>query len=42
MNKWYKELNRAPWTPPDYAFGIVWPILYTFMTISILIIFLDK
>ena len=42
MNNWYKELNRAPWTPPDYVFGIVWSILYTLMTISLLIIFMDN
>ncbi len=42
MNTWYKDLNRAPWTPPDYVFGIVWSILYTLMIISLLIIFLDK
>ena len=42
MNSWYKELNRAPWTPPDYVFGIVWSTLYTLMTIALLIVFLDK
>ena len=42
MNSWYKELNRAPWTPPDYVFGIVWSTLYTLMTIAMLIVFLDK
>jgi len=38
MNKWYKTLKRAPWSPPSYIFGIVWPILYSLMTISFLMI----
>ena len=42
MNSWYKDLNRAPWTPPDYVFGIVWSTLYTLMTIALLIVFSDK
>jgi translocator protein len=42
MNKWYNELNKAPWTPPGYVFGIVWSILYTLMIISFLMVFLDK
>ena len=28
MNDWYKNLKKAPWSPPGYVFGIVWPILY--------------
>tara|TARA_B100001093_G_scaffold80126_1_gene71518 strand:+ start:14263 stop:14646 length:384 start_codon:yes stop_codon:yes gene_type:complete len=42
MNNWYKTLNTAPWSPPSYVFGIVWPILYILMTMSVLIVFLDK
>ena len=30
MNNWYKNLKTAPWSPPPYVFGIVWPILYIF------------
>ena len=42
MNEWYKKLKKAPWTPPDYVFGIVWPILYVLMFISVTMIYLDK
>ena len=42
MNQWYKQLKTAPWNPPDYVFGIVWPILYFLMFISFMIVFLDK
>jgi translocator protein len=26
--EWYRKCALAPWQPPDYVFGIVWPILY--------------
>ena len=42
MNSWYKNLNKAPWSPPNYVFGIVWPILYVFMFISIILVYFDK
>ena len=28
---WYEALNKATFNPPNYLFGIVWPILYTIM-----------
>ena len=42
MNQWYKKLKVAPWNPPEYVFGIVWPILYVLMFISVTIVYLDK
>lgn len=42
MNDWYKKLKKAPWTPPDYVFGIVWPILYLFMLIAVIIVYFDE
>lgn len=24
---WYSNLNKAPWTPPGWAFGLVWTII---------------
>lgn len=42
MNTWYKDLNTAPWSPPSYVFGIIWPILYLFMTISVLLVLFNK
>jgi len=42
MNNWYSTLKKAPWTPPNYVFGIIWPILYLLMGISFLIVILDK
>lgn len=26
--EWYQALNRAPWSPPNIAFPIVWSALY--------------
>lgn len=42
MNNWYKSLNKAPWTPSSYVFGIVWPILYVLMGISFLLVWKNK
>lgn len=42
MNNWYKKLNRAPWSPPNYVFGVVWPILYGMMTLSFLLVWKNK
>ena len=42
MNQWYKTLKKAPWSPPNFIFGIVWPILYTLMAISAGIVWSNK
>ena len=42
MNNWYTSLQKAPWTPPNYVFGIVWPILYTMMAVSFLMVWKNK
>lgn len=39
---WYKKLKKPPWTPPNYVFGIVWPLLYLLMSISFYIVLIDK
>jgi len=30
---WYETLNKAPWSPPNIAFPIVWAILYLFIAV---------
>ena len=42
MNNWYKSLHKAPWTPPSYVFGIVWPILYFMMAFSLILVWKNK
>ena len=42
MSEWYNKLKRAPWSPPSKVFGIVWPILYTLMTVSFILVWKDK
>ena len=41
-DSWYNNLNKPPWSPPSYVFGIVWPILYFLMFMSFTIIYNDK
>ena len=30
---WYNSLNRPPWQPPDFVFGVIWP--YNFIVLGI-------
>ena len=29
IGDWYFSLERPPWQPPDWAFGPVWPLVFT-------------
>jgi tryptophan-rich sensory protein len=31
---WYAAADKAPWTPPGWAFGSVWMMLYTSMAVA--------
>ena len=33
--QWYAGLNRPAFTPPNWAFGVVWPILYVMMGVAL-------
>ncbi len=37
-NAWYKALAKPRGTPPDLAFAIVWPVLFTLMAVSALLV----
>ena len=42
IDKWYKNLKKSPLTPPDYVFGIVWPILYFLLLIYFILTLQEK
>lgn len=31
---WYKDLKKAPLSPPNWLFGIVWPVLYALWAVA--------
>lgn len=31
---WYQTLSKPPWTPPDWAFGPIWAVIYVFMALA--------
>lgn len=37
--EWYESLQRAPWSPPNIAFPIVWSILYILIAVAGWLIF---
>lgn len=37
-NVWFRALQKPPFMPPGWAFGVVWPILYALMGISLAMI----
>jgi len=38
VSTWYAELSKPSFNPPDWAFGVVWPILYVMMGVSAFLI----
>ena len=32
--EWYRGLNKPGWTPPNWAFPVVWTLLYIMMSVS--------
>ncbi|MHC4329279.1 MAG: TspO/MBR family protein [Planctomycetota bacterium] len=38
VNNWYADLSKPSFNPPDWAFGVVWPILYVMMGVSAFLI----
>ena len=38
VSTWYADLSKPSFNPPDWAFGVVWPILYVMMGVSAFLI----
>ena len=38
LNTWYADLAKPFFVPPNWTFGVVWPILYAMMGISVFLI----
>ena len=34
IDSWYARLSLAPLNPPDWAFGVVWPLLYALIGVA--------
>jgi len=34
VQQWYPTLSKPPWTPPNWAFGPIWTVLYTAMAVA--------
>lgn len=34
-NQWYQALDKSPLNPPGWVFGVVWPILYVLLGLSL-------
>lgn len=38
LSTWYADLAKPSFVPPDWAFGVVWPILYAMMGTSVFLV----
>ena len=38
VKTWYADLSKPSFNPPDWAFGVVWPILYLMMGVAAFLI----
>ena len=34
MDGWYARVPHVAWTPPNWAFGVVWTVLYTLIAVA--------
>lgn len=41
IDEWYQYLEKPAFNPPNYLFGIVWPVLYALMGVSLFLIWVS-
>ncbi len=34
LGPWYKGLKQPSWAPPDWAFGVIWTLVFSFITLA--------
>ncbi|WAC03131.1 tryptophan-rich sensory protein [Lacinutrix neustonica] len=42
LTQWYTSLNKAPWTPPGWVFGIAWTLIMICFSIYLGYLFLKS
>jgi benzodiazapine receptor len=42
VNGWYARADHVTWTPPNWAFGAVWTVLYTLIAVSGWLVWLER
>lgn len=40
-NEWYNSLNKAPWTPPGWVFGIAWTLIMICFSVYMARVFVE-
>ncbi|TVZ60020.1 TspO/MBR related protein [Flavobacteriaceae bacterium MAR_2010_105] len=41
LSEWYLNLNKAPWTPPGWIFGVAWTTIMVCFSIYLAFLFKD-
>ena len=42
ISEWYLNLNKAPWTPPGWVFGVAWTIIMICFSVYLGKFFLEQ
>lgn len=42
VDGWYAQVPHTAWTPPNWAFGVVWTVLYTLIGVAGWLVWLER